>query len=84
MYGSFLVHLNLIFFSFFKIYLLGLNILPACMDVHYMPAVPKEARRGRWIPGTADGCEPPTWELNLIPLGEQQVLLPAEPSPQPL
>jgi hypothetical protein len=32
-----------------------------------------------------DGCEPPCgcWDLNLGPLEEQSVLLPAEPSRQP-
>jgi hypothetical protein len=33
-----------------------------------------------------DGCEPPfgCWELNSGPLGEQSLLLTAEPSPEPL
>lgn len=62
-----------------------MNVLSAYMYVHYVCAAPTEARRGHHIPsGTRvmDCCEPPyeSWELNLGPRQEQQMLLAAEPS----
>lgn len=47
-------------------------VLPACMYVHHVHAVPTEARRGCKIPWTwsySFGC----WESNLGPLEEQPV-----------
>ena len=47
------------------------NILPACVDVHCVCAVPGLARRGHWTPW--NDCEPPCqcWELNPGPVQEQ-------------
>ena len=56
-----------------------MGVLPACVSVHHVCAVPVEARRGCHIPGTGvtDSCELlcGCWELNLGPLEEQRVLL---------
>lgn len=50
-------------------------------------AVTKEARRGRWIPGTGvtDHCELKHggWEMNLGHLEDQQAILVTEPTLQP-
>ena len=59
-----------------------MGVLPSCVSVYL---VPTEVRKVDQLPGTgvADGCEPSCgfWELNLGPLGEQQVTV--EPSLQP-
>jgi hypothetical protein len=48
------------------------GILPLCMSVHHVHAVPAEARRGHQIPwnGVTRGCELPSGSLE-----EQPVLL---------
>lgn len=57
--------------------------LPACVC-----AVPTEARRGHWTPGTGviDGCKAPfgCWDSKLSPVEEQPTLLTSKSSLQPL
>lgn len=55
------------------------GILPACMSVHYMYAVPSEARRGHQIPLEPYRC----WESNQGPLGNQIVFLTTKPHSVP-
>lgn len=56
-----------------------MSVLPTCISVHHFHAVPKKARRGHQISGTAlsDGCEPlcGCWEVNPHPLAEHPVLV---------
>lgn len=64
------------------------GILPQYMSVHHLCAVPKEARRGRWIP-MAGVIQPVwellcgRWELILGSLKDQPVLSTTEPPFQP-
>jgi hypothetical protein len=64
------------FFLLFKIYLLSyVSTLCSCLQTH-------QKRASDLVMG---GCEPPCgcWDLNLGPLEEQSMFLPAEPSHQP-
>jgi hypothetical protein len=73
-----------LFFSFFKRFIYYYTLYNnffiivhcSCLQTH-------QKRASDLIPG---GCEPPCgcWDLNLGPLVEQSVLLPAEPSRQPM
>lgn len=66
-----------------------LSVLPAGICAHHMHAwFPHRLTDGAYSSEsrTTDDCEPPCgfWEQNPGPLQEQQVLLNAEPSLQPL
>lgn len=65
-----------------------LGILPTCMPVHHMHAVPTQARRGGIRSsgtGVNDSCEPPCeyWEQNLSLLKKQPMLEITDSSLQP-
>ena len=62
-----------------------MSVLPVCMSVHHvMCLVPEEVRQSVSFSKTrvTDGWELlcGCWEPNLVPLEEQQVFLPAEPT----
>jgi hypothetical protein len=57
-------------------------ILAIYMSMYHVYTVSKKVGRGCWVPrtGVTDSCKPPCGyqEMNLGPLQEQSVLLPAE------
>jgi hypothetical protein len=65
-----------------------MGVLPTCMSVYHVHAVPRETKGGSRVPwtGVTDTCEPPCRyrESNSGPLEEQPVLLTAELSLHPL
>jgi hypothetical protein len=75
-----------LFSCFLKIcfYFICMGILPVCMPVQHMHAVPMEPRENVGYPsaGVTDDCESPCgfWGSNSQPLPKQKLLLPAEPS----
>lgn len=58
-------------------------VLPKCIYVSCVFINSKEGIRSP-VAEVTDGDEPPYWEQNLYPVQEQQVLLRAEPSLQPV
>lgn len=72
----------------YRVYSFILCVLPACVSVHHVCAVPSNARRGHQNPcnGVTEDCELPfgCWESSPGPLGEQPVLLTTKSSLQPL
>lgn len=59
-----------------------MGVLPACLSMHGVYAVPENARRGSRIPGTGvtEGYGPPSgcWEPNSDSVQEQEMLLTTE------
>ena len=81
---SYLLLLLLILFLFSNLMCVG--VLPVCISVYHVQALPKEARIGLWIPGigVTDGCEPPCGcrESNLGSLEELWEISPHQITPR--
>lgn len=63
-----------------------MSVLTSNMYVQHMHAAPKGDKECARFPGVTDGQEPPyrCWKVTPGPLQEQKMILPNEPSFQPL